>query len=111
MRHGCDRVALDAISSRHGKAAALARAVGALNRHLFGHEDVVPRTPDVSAASLRETLERLLRDEPAWRSTLTRPVGGVQTMARSAMPRLSEQLANRLKTLSGTDAMQASRTS
>lgn len=68
-------------------------------------------SPDVSAASLLEALERLLRGESALHSTLTRWVGELQTMARSAAARISEQLVNRLKMLTGADAMQVSRTS
>lgn len=65
-----------------------------INRDLFGSEDMVLQTPDVSAASLRQALERLLRDESSLRSTLTRRVGELQTMARSATARISEQLVN-----------------
>ena len=65
-----------------------------INRDLFGSEDMVLQTPDVSAASLREALERLLRDESPLRAMLTRRVGELQTMARSATARISEQLVN-----------------
>ncbi|MFC5436375.1 polysaccharide pyruvyl transferase family protein [Rhodanobacter umsongensis] len=65
-----------------------------INRDLFGSEDMVLQTPDVSAATLGVALARLLHDESPLRSTLARRVGELQMMARSATAHISEQLAS-----------------
>lgn len=59
-----------------------------INRDLFGNEDMVLQTPDVSAASLGAALERLLQGESVLRATLARRVAELQSMARSATARI-----------------------
>lgn len=66
-----------------------------INRDLFGNEDMVLPTPDVSASTLRASLEWLLREEDALRAVLATRVGELQAAARTAAARLEHVLAVR----------------
>ena len=61
-----------------------------INRDLFGNEDLVLQSPDVSAQSLRASLEWLLREEDALRALLVGRIGECQATARSATARISD---------------------
>lgn len=65
-----------------------------INRDLFGSEDMVLQTPDVSATSLRKALNWLLREESTLRLTLARRVDDLRAMARAATDRISVQLVH-----------------
>lgn len=64
-----------------------------INRDLFGNEDMVLPTPDVSAATLRAALAWLLREEDALRGVLSTRVGELQAVARTAVARLADVVA------------------
>jgi colanic acid/amylovoran biosynthesis protein len=65
-----------------------------INRDLFGSEEMVLQTPDVSAASLQKSLTWLLREEDALRALLAVRIGQLQGAARDAAARLSDVLVN-----------------
>lgn len=65
-----------------------------INRDLFGNENMVLQTPDLSAQTLQQSLEWLLREEGAVRELLKTRVGEFQGAARQAMTRLSEALVH-----------------
>ncbi|MEO5830555.1 MAG: polysaccharide pyruvyl transferase family protein [Rhodanobacter sp.] len=65
-----------------------------INKDLFGSEDMVLQTPDVSATSLRAALAWLLREETALRALLAVRVGELQAVARAAAARISDAFAN-----------------
>lgn len=64
-----------------------------INRDLFGYEDMVLPTPDVSAKSLRASLAWLLCEEDALRAVLATRIGELQVVARSAAARLADVVA------------------
>jgi colanic acid/amylovoran biosynthesis protein len=64
-----------------------------INRDVFGSEDMVLQTPEVSAASLRTSLDWLLREEQTLRSQLAARVVQVQQAARIATSHLATVLA------------------
>ena len=65
-----------------------------INRDLFGNEDLVLQTPDVSAQSLQKSLEWLLREESELRALLARRIAEFQTAARVATARISDVFVN-----------------
>lgn len=65
-----------------------------INRDLFGHEAMVLQTPDVSAASLRQSLGWLLQEEVALREQLAVRVRDLQQAARAAAARLSDMFVH-----------------
>lgn len=65
-----------------------------INRDLFGSEEMVLQTPDVSAMSLRKALGWLMQEEHRLRDTLTRRLGEWRAMARVAAARVSDSLVH-----------------
>jgi len=65
-----------------------------INKDLFGSEDMVLQTPDVSAASLRASLAWLLREEGSLRALLAVRIGELQAIARAAAARISDVFVN-----------------
>lgn len=64
-----------------------------INRDLFGNEEAVLQTPDLSAQSLRERLEWLLREEQELKATLAARIPQLQDKARQAAARIAGVLA------------------
>lgn len=65
-----------------------------INRDLFGSEDMVLPTPEVSEASLWSSLDWLLREESSLRALLARRIPELQTVARAAAARISDVFVN-----------------
>lgn len=65
-----------------------------INRDLFGNEDMVLQTPDVSAQTLQNSLDWLLREQDSLRSRLANRVGELQATARHAATRIADVLVN-----------------
>jgi colanic acid/amylovoran biosynthesis protein len=65
-----------------------------INRDLFGSEDMVLPTPQVSAVSLWSSLDWLLREEGSLRALLAVRVPELQTLARAAAARISDVFVN-----------------
>lgn len=65
-----------------------------INRDLFGSEDMVLPTPEVSETSLWSSLDWLLREENSLRALLARRVPELQTVARAAAARISDVFVN-----------------
>jgi colanic acid/amylovoran biosynthesis protein len=65
-----------------------------INRDLFGSEEMVLQTPDVSAISLRKAMDWLVQEERHLRDTLARRMHELRAMARAAAARISEQLVH-----------------
>ena len=65
-----------------------------INRDLFGNEDMVLPTPDVSASSLWSSLDWLLREESSLRTLLTVRVPELRAAARTATAGISKVFAN-----------------
>ncbi|WP_242165676.1 polysaccharide pyruvyl transferase family protein [Lysobacter sp. M15] len=64
-----------------------------INRDLFGNEEAVLQTPDLSLQSLRGRLEWLLREEQALKATLAARIPQLQHQGRQAAARISDVLA------------------
>ena len=73
-----------------------------INRDLFGNEEAVLQTPDLSTQSLRGRLEWLLREEQTLKATLAARIPQLQHQGRQAAARISEVLAKGI----GDDARQ-----
>lgn len=65
-----------------------------INRDLFGSEEMVLQTPDVSALSLRKAMDWLVQEEHRLRDTLAHRMDELRAMARAAAARISEQLVH-----------------
>jgi colanic acid/amylovoran biosynthesis protein len=65
-----------------------------INRDLFGSEDMVLQTPDVSAISLRKSMDWLMQQEHQLRDTLGRRMDELRAMARAAAASISGQLVH-----------------
>ncbi|HET6431606.1 polysaccharide pyruvyl transferase family protein [Dyella sp.] len=65
-----------------------------INRDLFGSEDMVLQTPDVSATTLRSAMEWLMGQEQSMRETLADRLGEWRGMARTAAVRVSDALVH-----------------
>lgn len=61
-----------------------------INKDLFGNEDPVLQTPDLSSRSLQKSLEWLLSEENALRNTLTIRIPELQEAARQAAKKCAE---------------------
>ncbi|MFC5569104.1 polysaccharide pyruvyl transferase family protein [Lysobacter yangpyeongensis] len=64
-----------------------------INRDLFGNEDAVLPTTELSADSLQQRLEWLLREESALQQTLARRIPQLQDQAKTATARVSRLVA------------------
>jgi colanic acid/amylovoran biosynthesis protein len=65
-----------------------------INRDLFGNEDMVLPTPDVSSASLWSSLDWLLREENSLRALLAVRVPELRRVARAAAAGISDVFVN-----------------
>jgi len=64
-----------------------------INRDLFGNEEAVLPTPELSADKLERSLEWLMREEQALQETLARRIPQLQDEAKRAAARVSSVLA------------------